>query len=323
MKCLCCGNELKTQTPSGWHKSCIRKFFGTEEVPEIIIDEKTFETLAAESTSNGFTVPGVQKKISLNLFKKEINPRLTLMNYPAGYILKPQVKDFKALPESEHLVMSMAEEVGIKTVPHALIYYGGEYSYITKRIDRISKNGKTQKLAMEDFCQLDERLTADKYRASYEQCSKIINKFSSRKGLDMTELFLRLIFSFIVGNSDMHLKNFSLIETSVGSNRYILSAAYDLLPLNIIMPEDKEEVAMPLCGKKKNITRNNFLTFAINAGVSRVSAEKMIEHLISKKDKLIALANESLLPKEMKEALVSLIILRTEVLKKTKMPKEE
>ena len=71
------------------------------------------------------------------------------------------------------------------------------------------------------------------------------------------------------------------------------------------------------------VPRNNFLTFAINAGVSRVSAEKMIEHLISKKDKLIALANESLLPGEMKEALVSLIISRTEVLKKTKMPKEE
>lgn len=78
-------------------------------------------------------------------------------------------------------------------------------------------------------------------KGSYERCAKIIERYSSRKGLDITELYLRLVFSFLVGNSDMHLKNFSLIETEEGSGKYVLSPAYDLLPVNVVMPEDKEQ----------------------------------------------------------------------------------
>lgn len=107
-----------------------------------------------------------------------------------------------------------------------------------------------QMLAMEDFCQLDLRLTQDKYKGSYERCAKIIERYSSRKGLDITELYLRLVFSFLVGNSDMHLKNFSLIETEEGSRKYVLSPAYDLLPVNVIMPEDKEQFALAINGKR-------------------------------------------------------------------------
>uniref|UniRef100_UPI003FEE94C1 HipA domain-containing protein n=1 Tax=Eubacterium sp. TaxID=142586 RepID=UPI003FEE94C1 len=126
------------------------------------------------------------------------------------------------------------------------------FAYITKRVDRLFQNGQMEMLAMEDFCQLDLRLTQDKYKGSYERCAKVINRYSSRKGLDMTELFIRLVFSYIVGNSDMHLKNFSLIETSAGSGKYILSPAYDLLPVNVIMPEDEEQFAIPMNGKKRN-----------------------------------------------------------------------
>ena len=104
MNCLCCGKPLRTEnTDSGWHKSCIKRFFGTAELPEIAIDEAAFETLAAESTNKGYTVPGVQKKLSLHLFSEGNTPRLTLVNYPTGYILKPQVPEFEALPQAEQL----------------------------------------------------------------------------------------------------------------------------------------------------------------------------------------------------------------------------
>ena len=122
-------------------------------------------------------------------------------------------------------------------------------------------------LAMEDFCQLDLRLTQDKYKGSYERCAKIIERYSSRKGLDITELYLRIVFSFLVGNSDMHLKNFSLIETEEGSGKYVLSPAYDLLPVNVIMPEDKEQFALAMNGKKTHIRRKDFLVFAEKCGM--------------------------------------------------------
>lgn len=308
MNCLCCGKALsEVEEQSGWHKRCVRRFFGTAAVPEIEIDERALEHLAKESTNKGFTVPGVQKKLSLHLFSEGKKPRLTLVNYPTGYILKPQVEQFEALPEAEQLVMSMADDAGIRTVPHALIRKDGEYAYITRRVDRVIGKDTVQKLAMEDFCQLDLRLTQDKYRGSYERCAKIIERYSDRKGLDMTELFIRLVFCFLVGNSDMHLKNFSLIEAEEGSGRYILSPAYDLLPVNVIMPEDQEESALTMNGKKRKLHRGDFLIYADACGIGRVPALKMIQRMISRKPRFIAMCEESLLPEKMKERLICLI----------------
>ena len=315
MICLCCGKPLEKSTEQkGWHRSCIKNFFGTKELPEIEIDEQTLEHLATENTNKGYTVPGVQKKLSLHLFSENNKPRLTLVNYPTGYILKPQVSQFESLPEAEHLVMSMAETVGIMTVPHALISKNSSYAYITKRVDRIITDTAVKMLAMEDFCQLDFRLTQDKYKGSYERCAKIIERYSNRKGLDLTELFLRLVFSFVVGNSDMHLKNFSLLETSEGSEMYQLSPAYDLLPVNVILPEDQEECALALNGKKMNLRKKDFLVFADNCGLSRTSAEKMIQMVISKKGKFYKMCEESLLSEVMKDQFKALIEKRLEIL---------
>jgi len=314
MNCLCCGKPLRTETSSGWHKSCIKNFFGTTEIPEIEIDEKTLELLATDSIGKGYTVPGVQKKLSLHLFSKGAKPRLTLVNYPTGYILKPQVEQFEALPEAEHLVMCMAEMVGIATIPHALIYNGDTYAYITKRVDRVFNKNSVVKLAMEDFCQLDLRLTQDKYRGSYERCGKIIERYSTRSRLDMAELFVRLVFSFMIGNSDMHLKNFSLIELAEESNKYVLSSAYDLLPVNVIMPEDKEHFALAMNGKKNNICRNDFFVFADTVGIAKSTSEKMIAQLVSKKEMLISMCESSHLPEHMKKALSNLIEDRCSVL---------
>ena len=314
MKCFCCGKQLKNGETDGWHKTCIKKFFGTNKLPEIEIDNQTLEMLAAETIHKGYTVPGVQKKLSLHLFSETNKPRLTLVNYPTGYILKPQVPEFEALPEAEQLVMCMADAVGISTVPHALIMGSGSLAYITKRVDRVFEKDMIKMLAMEDFCQLDLRLTQDKYKGSYERCAKIIGRYSIRKGLDMTELYLRLIFSFLVGNSDMHLKNFSLIETDEGSGDYVLSPAYDLLPVNVVMPEDKEQLALAMNGKKMNLRRKDFLLFADTCGLPRVSAEKMMAKLVSQKDHLIKMCNESFLPEPYKERFTALMEERTRVL---------
>ncbi len=164
-RCLCCGKILRTENEYGWHSSCIKSFFGTTKFPDIDVSKDVLNQIAIDNTNKGFTVPGVQKKLSLHL-SQEDTPRLTLVNYPTGYILKPQTDEYVALPEMEYLVMQMAEASGIKTVPHALLRLPSQdnaYAYITKRIDRV--NG--QMLAMEDFCQLDGRLTEDKYRGSY------------------------------------------------------------------------------------------------------------------------------------------------------------
>ena len=305
---------MRTPDETGWHKACIKRFFGTTKLPEIEIDDKTLNLLATETTNKGFTVPGVQKKLSLHLVSDSRKPRLTLVNYPTGYILKPQVAEFEALPESEQLIMTMADMAGISTVPHALIKGNAGLAYITKRVDRNLTDGKIEMLAMEDFCQLDLRLTEDKYRGSYERCAKIIKQYSSRVGIDMAEFYIRLVFCFIVGNSDMHLKNFSLIETAEGSGEYVLSPAYDLLPVNANMPADKEQFALAMNGKKMNIRKGDFLKFADTCGITRQTAEKLIENLVKLTPKWLAMCENSLLPDELKDRLKKIIIERTEVL---------
>ena len=320
MKCLCCGREFTPKSSieeveSGWHQKCAKTFFGSSKLPILDISEETLKRLAQESTNKGFTVPGVQKKLSLHL-TEENSPRLTLVNYPTGYIFKPQTEEYKNLPEAEYLVMQMAKHIGIKTVPFALIKMNGsgELAYITKRIDRVNVGGKMQMLAMEDFCQLEERLTEDKYKGSYERCAKVINKYSSMARFDLTELYLRLAFSFVVGNSDMHLKNFSMIEKSEGSSEYVLSPAYDLLPVNVIMPEDEEEFALTMCKKKRKIGRKDFLAFAEQIGIEKISAEKMLEKVIKEKDAFLSMADDSYLSETLKVRLKELISTRIKLL---------
>lgn len=313
MNCLCCGKPLKTpDSPYQWHKSCIKSFFGTNKFPDIDVSEEILNQLAIDSTAKGYTVPGVQKKLSLHLTTGR-EPRLTLVNYPTGYILKPQTQEYAALPEMEYLVMQMAKASGIKTVPFALVKLASQndtFAYITKRIDR--ENG--QMLAMEDFCQLEGRLTEDKYRGSYERCGKIVSKYSANPGLDLAELYFRIVFSFAVGNSDMHLKNFSLIETALRSGEYVLSAAYDMLSTNVVIPEDNEQLALTANGKKQNLRRKDFLILAETIGVTPKSAEKIIDKIVKMTSVYIEMCKASYMPDNMKDALEKLITERMEVL---------
>ena len=314
MNCLCCGRPMRTDSEIGWHAGCVKRFFGTSSLPEIDLSPEKLHLIAGETVNGGFTVPGVQKKMSLHLSLDNRRPRLTIVGFPTGYILKPQVEEYPYMPESEHLVMSMADMCGIATVPHALIRDGGRIAYITRRVDRIAQKDHTARLAMEDFCQLDLRLTQDKYRGSYERCARIIDRYSSRSKLDKTELFIRLVFCFITGNSDMHLKNFSLLETGEGSGEYILSPAYDLLAVNLLMPEDKKEFALAMNGEKANLRKSDFIRFAETAGISKGAAEKMIRMLTGKRDRLFELNDGSLLPDDMKADFAELMSSRLAVL---------
>ncbi|MCR5453125.1 MAG: HipA domain-containing protein [Lachnospiraceae bacterium] len=312
MRCLCCNKEIKNPTEYeikvGWHVGCIRKFFGEDSIPQLDISEKQLEELASTTVSKGLTVPGVQKKLSLHLDKEEKGSRFTIVDYPTGYILKPQSEDYEALPEAEFLSMKMAEIVGIKTVPNGLIYLDGKYAYITKRIDRHGD----KLYAMEDFCQLSGRLTADKYKGSYEGCGRVINKYSKNVGVDKTEFFYRLLYCFVTGNSDMHLKNFSLIERAPASRVFGLSPAYDMLPVNVILPHDKDQMALSLNGKKRNIRKKDFIVLADNLGISEKTANKMILQLAKYRERMLEEIKISYMPDEMKKDMGRLFDVRME-----------
>ena len=320
MNCLCCAKPLSESVSdeelrTGWHQSCIKRFFGTKKFPEIDVSEEKLIELAKESVNQGLTVPGVQKKISLHLTTGP-NPRLTQVNYPTGFILKPQTSSYEFLPEAEFLAMRMAEAAGIKTVPFALVRIpkqNNRLAYITRRIDRIG-NRNPEMPAMEDFCQLDRKPAQEKYHGSYERCAKIIHKYSDRPGIDMTDFYYRLLFSFVIGNSDLHLKNLSLIETAAGSQKYILSPAYDILPVNLILPEDKDQFALTMCGKTRNLRRGDFENFGANTGIPDKVSASLISRIIDQRETFIALCNDSYLLRTWQKKYAELITKRFEIL---------
>lgn len=306
--CLSCGKELNDENKL-WHDRCVAKVFGTKELPIIDLDEKSIEELARHRVDLSYTVPGVQKKLSLGLSKNH-ERKLTLVDYPSGFILKSQVKgEGDDFPEGENLTMCLAECCGIRVVPHGLLCLkDGSRAYITRRIDRV--DGKA--IAMEDFCQLSGRLTEDKYHSSYEQCKKVIAKFSDSKKADLSRFVYLLLFCYLTGNSDMHLKNFSLIENN---GVYSLSAAYDLLPVNVVFPSDKEEFALTLHGKKKNVTKNDFIKFASSEdpreNLEGKEVVRMMKKLISFIPKMFELIDHSCLSEKHKEEFKALILERS------------
>ena len=317
MKCLRCGLEIRepseVERKDQWHRHCVRGFFGTEELPFIEISEEQLEEMASADAERGLTIPGVQKKLSLHHESGDgRGNRLTLVDYPSGYILKPQTSEYVNLPEFEYLAMRLAERAGVKVVPYALIKLKDALAYITKRVDRVGVGDETKRFAMEDFCQLSGRLAEDKYKGSYEACVRIIRRFSSRPNLDLSELFLRIVLSFVVGNSDMHLKNLSLIEDAPASRVFSLSLAYDILPTNVVDFRDDEELALSLNAKKNQITCEDFLGFADYCGLPMGAAEKIIAGVCKLESDFMKICSGARLGGEQKEEMVRLIRERVE-----------
>lgn len=272
-KCLCCYKPLKTGEVD-FHKTCARKMFGTAQAPTIPYTRKEINELARLVIDKRATVTGVQSKLSMDVEKNEsaVPQRLTIVGVLGRYILKPQSERFECLPEVEDLTMHLAEIARIETVPHSLIRFAdGELNYITRRIDR---TGDGRKLPMEDFCQIAGLLTEQKYQGSYEYVASLVLQNSSIPGLDVTKFWEQVIFSWIVGNADMHLKNFSLISTERG--KYHLTPTYDQLSTTLVMPEDTDEFALPLQGFKKGVMPFDFIYAMTDSGVDQKAAERIL-----------------------------------------------
>ena len=303
-KCLYCYKELE-DGQRDYHPQCARNFFGMRDAPLLEYRHEDLDQLAEQIIRAQTSLTGVQPKLSLNLSKHEGCSRLTIVGLWGDYIFKPQTDVYPQLPENEDLTMHLAEVIKIRVVPHSLIRLAdGKLGYITKRIDR-TKNG--EKIDMEDMCQLTLHPTEYKYKGSYEQIAKVMKQHCDMPKLDLTNYLQVLLFCFVTGNNDMHLKNFSLYRPS---NGYQLTPAYDLINVAIANPEDKEELALSLSGKKSNLKLDDFLRSATTMGVE----ENVVLHLIENMRKAIpkwkSLILSSFLSEEMKDRYEQLIISR-------------
>jgi serine/threonine-protein kinase HipA len=296
-RCLYCYENLK-EDEIDFHASCSKKIFGVPTPPELPFTETQMEELALQVVKSHMTVTGVQPKLSLQLTPSENRnepKRFTIVGLWGGYILKPPTPNFQQLPEVEDLTMHLATLAKIKVVPHSLIrLQSGKLAYITKRIDR----NKKEKLHMEDMCQLTERLTENKYHGSYEQIAKAILKYSTNPGLDVVNFFEQVLFSFLTGNADMHLKNFSLInQPGIGP---VLSPGYDMVGIAIVNPADDEDLALTLNSKKKKIKRTDFVAAFTTLNLEAKQQENIFKKMEKAKDKWLDLIDNSFLSENFK-----------------------
>ena len=310
-KCLYCYKELE-EGQKDFHPRCARKFFGTSDAPLLEYRREELDALAAQVIQAQTSLTGVQPKLSLNLHKHKGSNRLTIVGLWGDFILKPQTDAYPELPENEDLTMHMAEAARIKVVPHSLIRLAdGSLGYITRRIDRTKKG---EKIDMEDMCQLTLHPTEYKYKSSCEQIAKAIAAYSSTPRLDLVNFMQVLLFSFVTGNNDMHLKNFSLYRPKA---LYQLSPAYDLLNVAIVNPKDKEEMALSINGKKARIQLADFLKASDTMGIEQRVTLGLIDGLRNAMPAWIDLINGSLLSDEMKQNYLDLISRRMDVLTKS------
>ncbi|MCF6300529.1 MAG: HipA domain-containing protein [Proteobacteria bacterium] len=226
---------------------------------------------------------------------------LTIVGLWGQYIMKPQTQLYRQLPENEDITMHLVEISKISTVPHNLIRLkSGELAYISKRIDRKNIKKRKHKIHMEDMCQLTNRQTEHKYRGSYEQIAKIIEKNCQNSGLDLINYYELIMFCFLTGSNDMHLKNFSLIKNS--AHTYDLCSAYDLVASELLVTGDDEELALNLNGRKRNLKKKDFQQAMQSSGIN----PKATENIFNKFSKLqnqwcLAIDNSFLTKKTQKE----------------------
>lgn len=298
-KCLSCYKEL-AENEIDFHSKCSKKIFGSINPPSIDFDSKQLEELAKELIVKSVAVTGVQPKLSLNLIS-DINKqsRFTIVDLEGNYILKPASKEYIDLPENEDLTMHLAELVKIKTATHTLIRLkSGELAYLTKRFDRKNED----KIAVEDFCQLTENLTEHKYRGSIEKIGKLIYQLTKNSGFEAQKLFEIVLFNYLTANADMHLKNYSLIENDF--NEYELSPAYDLLNTLLLIPDDKEESALTINGKKNRLKIEDFNQLAKTLKIPNKSVESIYKRFIKIRLKWIDFVEISFLNKDTKQAYI-------------------
>lgn len=307
--CLYCYESLDA-SDSDFHSSCSMKMFDTRVPPELPYSEGEIAELAENVVRSQIAVSGIQPKLSVDLetLRDDTHPpRFTIVGLWGGYILKPPTSTYPHLPEVEDCTMHLAELAGIPTVPHSLIRMReGSLAYITRRIDRTSGS----KLPMEDMCQITERLTEHKYRGSHEQIAKAILRYSANPLLDVGRYYEQVVFSFVIGNADMHLKNFSLIRRP-GSG-WSLAPAYDLVATALVNPEDREELALTLNGKKSHLKRKDFEIAMASAKLPDRTIRSTFDRMESALPRWQDGISRSFLPPSMKTHMFDLIQRRGE-----------
>ncbi len=256
----------------------------------------------AANRAKKISIQGVQPKLSAVI--SVTNQQFEIVDLYGNFIIKPQNDLLPELPENEDLTMRLAKVYGIDVPMHGLIYGKDQsLSYFIKRFDRY---GKGKKYATEDFAQLSGNSRDTKYNFTMEKMVSILDEYCTFPAIEKAEFFKRVLFFFVTGNEDMHLKNFSLI-TKGGITT--LSPAYDFLNSSIAIKHPEVEMALMLKGKKSNIEKVDLIDYYAmeRMELNAKTVDKILSDMFTCVPRWKQLVEISFLSDEMKEKYVSLL----------------
>jgi len=264
----------------------------------------------AYNRASKMSIQGVQPKLSVRLNIRE--GKFEVVDKGGKYILKPQHHLYPQMPENEDLTMRLADEIGLEIPLHGLLW--SKDSTLTYFIKRFDRKGQNDKVPVEDFAQLAGLSRDTKYNYSMEKVVDVINRYCTFPAIENLKLFKMVIFNYLIGNEDMHLKNFSIITED---GKVTLSPCYDLVNSTIEYKKQDEEIALPLKGKKKHLTRNLLVDYfgMERCELTSKSIEKVLETIASSVPKWKELIDISFLSKEMKGKYHDLLDARLSILK--------
>lgn len=321
---MICRLTLKEIESGSFSNKATKDFFENfNPIDKLNFSRKDFFTEGVKY-AGGMSISGVQQKLSLII---NDNNEFEIVTTGGKYILKPSPESFPFAAENEQCAMSISRVVGIETAYSANIQFSdGEEAYITKRYDR--KNGN--KLHQEDLAQAFNLQSDDKYRKSYEEALYLVREMSGGKLSVVKELFNRIVFSYIIGNDDMHLKNISLIKDL--DNR---SYAYDSLTPNYdqslvhafpnppkigflaldLLKEEDEGIFSKMYYKYGCYTGYDFYLLGERVGLRKPVIKSVLENYFKKENEIIKIIDNSFMPVEMKRKAASLVKDRIKALK--------
>jgi len=280
----------------------LKAIFGKPVRPGIPISLEQIST-EAQKLAGKLSISGVQPKLSVRLEGNELLPVAS----DGQYILKPQTQEFAQLPQNEYLCMQMASLFGLNTAQSILLELAdGSPAYLVKRFDRFKKGNRMEKLSCEDIHQVLGG--PDKYAGSHSQIARAIRNYCSFAPLELQRFYELAIFNFAIGNGDAHRKNFSLLTDQKGI--VALSPAYDLVSSRLVIPEEAEEMALTLNGKRNRLKRNDFLVFAESMQIEMKYADIKIGELLALGDKFRDMITDSALTIQLQERFLEIITKR-------------
>lgn len=304
-RCLCC---QRTTAGEKYHAACLKTLFGAPQAPRVAFSISDMTVALRESSERISPISGVQIKIFVRH-----NPQAgTLDMAPSGgtHILKPDPAPYPQLAINENLCLSMAAELDMEVPPHGLFPMpDGPLCYVVRRFDR---DDKGHKIHTEDLAQILGVSTESKYLSSLEAIGKVIWKHATVPGLEALRFWERVVFCYVIGNGDMHLKNWSLLRPEDGQVR--LAPCYDFISSEVYFRD--EESALTLNGKKNQIQRRDFDALAASLRIDPKASSKAIQNFLNKRQAFVDMAQNSLLTIPQKEKLTETMNVRLDVLSK-------